>query len=462
MANDLPSTAIAAFESVVERALEQDTRGARLLVAVSGGVDSCSLLASVARLKKRLGYTLFCVHVVHGIRSLAESRRDVSVVRSLCERFSVPCSVLSIPEGAIVKRARSTGKGIEDAARYFRHRALVREADRSGADLILIGHTKNDLLETTLMRFLRGSGPAGLAALPHSKGRILRPLLDLSRADVISYNASLGVSFAEDSTNADPRYLRNRIRGRLIPVLDAEFPGWKTAVGSVSRTQTSVARFIEEEAKKKISWAVPFALSETLETNAVAFFAADPVLRAEALYQAVDSLMRVIRKRKSRILPDAEALTEREPTRKAVEIFASGAVNAQNLGKVRALRRGESIIVESVSTAEREKGVSLVLAKPGTYSFEGLSFLIDGHHVEKGLPMVLPLVVRSPRRSELSQLRSAFAAFRPTISTRFVVEDMVGVGALVLAHEDGTIKLTGDMQKSRVTGYADSVFFSIL
>ncbi|MDR1469822.1 MAG: tRNA lysidine(34) synthetase TilS, partial [Spirochaetaceae bacterium] len=142
---------------------------ATLLAAVSGGADSTAMLASCASLRERA----FCkkgglraVYVDHGLRPVEECAGDAEAVRALCDDRGVGCTVATVGRGRIEAWARETGSGIEAAARHFRYEALRCEAERVGADFILVAHTRDDARETALMRFLRGSGPRGLALMP--------------------------------------------------------------------------------------------------------------------------------------------------------------------------------------------------------------------------------------------------------------------------------------------------------
>ncbi|MDR1858490.1 MAG: tRNA lysidine(34) synthetase TilS [Treponema sp.] len=270
------------FESAVAKALKDCPPGTVCLAAVSGGADSVAMLVALAGIRgmgngewgsgiggQGAAFDLRCIHVEHGIRPEAESRGDADFVRGLCEKLRVPCRVVSVPPGKIVAMAKKRGLGIEAAARLYRRRAFFREAarldearlDAAGSEAassaparVLTAHTADDALETTLMRILRGAGPSGLAAMPASRGRLLRPLLALSRRDVLRYLAEKNISWREDSTNTDTAFLRNRIRHRLIPLLNETFPQWHGALASLAETQFLAANFIEHEARQRVTW----------------------------------------------------------------------------------------------------------------------------------------------------------------------------------------------------------------
>jgi tRNA(Ile)-lysidine synthase len=313
---------------------------------------------------------LFCLHVEHGIRLAEESRGDAEFVREFCKNNSIECRVENIPPGKIAAIARRRSSGIEAAARFFRHRALSKEASRLGEKtIILLAHTKDDLLETALMRILCGSGSAGLAAMPERRGRLLRPLLKMTRADVIAYLKAKNISWREDSTNTDEKYLRNRIRRRLIPLLNEAFPSWKSGIFGMAETQSLTAAFIAGEAKARIKWNnykpqdtqnhrrgqeisrnslcnsadknVPVSVFTEVEN----FFAQDQIIREEAVFQAIDELL------KNRKNP-------RPVKRAVVRRFCAGTVNAADLGNVKIIREREKIILSRAQKEYFESGIS--------------------------------------------------------------------------------------------------------
>jgi tRNA(Ile)-lysidine synthase len=312
---------------------------------------------------------LFCLHVEHGIRPAEESQGDADFVREFCKSNNIECKVENIPPGKAATLARKRGIGIEAAARFFRHRAFSKEANRLGEKtIILLAHTKDDLLETALMRILRGSGSAGLSAMPVKRGRLLRPLLKMTRADVVEYLKAKNTSWREDSTNADEKYLRNRIRRSLIPLLNEAFPSWKSGVFNMAQTQSLTAEFIVNEAAARVKWQDCKKSRErgqefshnTLKgcadrdspvsvfTEAKNFFAQEQIIREEAVFLAIDELL------KNRKNP-------RPVKRAIVRRFCAEAVNAADLGHVKIVREGEKIILSRARKEYFESGISRLL-----------------------------------------------------------------------------------------------------
>jgi len=188
--------------------------GEHVLVAASGGPDSTALLAGLAELAPQRGLALTAGHVDHGLRG-AESAAEGRAVAALAARLGT----------GFVSRAASVpgGPGLESRARVARYRALAAMATGVAATRIATGHTRDDQVETVLMRLLRGAGRRGLGGIRPVRGRLIRPLLDATRADVRRYLAERELPFAVDRTNADLRLTRNRVRRLLVPFLEADF-----------------------------------------------------------------------------------------------------------------------------------------------------------------------------------------------------------------------------------------------
>jgi len=373
------------FENTIAAVLEHYPAG-MYLAAVSGGADSTAMLAALAAVRNRKSFDLRCIHIEHGIRPAAESRGDAAFVRSLCEKLHVPCRIISIAPGKIAAAAQKRGIGIEAAARLYRRRAWFREAVRLEAQQIeaescampvrvLTAHTADDMLETVLMRFLRGSGPSGLATMPVSRGRILRPLIALNRRDVLDYLNEKSISWREDSTNTDRQFLRNRIRHCLIPLLEESFPQWRVGVAALAETQSFAADFIQSEAASRIQWGVGSGVDreqqssspQSLYADVKIFFAQSPIIREEALFQGIDKL-----------LPSARI--SRTIKRKNIRRFCEGNITAMDLGPLRLTKDSRQIIIStptahcSLLTAHsHESGFSLLIKAPGSYNLKGIA-----------------------------------------------------------------------------------------
>jgi len=343
------------FESKVSSFLNGYSDIDVCLAAVSGGADSMAMLAALYAVNGSA--RLFCIHVEHALRPAEESMGDADFVRDFCRNNGIKCTVKHIPPGRIEAAAKRRGEGIEAAARFFRHRALRKQAALSGGlnTRILTAHTKDDALETALMRILRGCGPAGLAAMPADNGRILRPLLSMTRADVIEYLKAKNIPWREDSTNTDEKFLRNRIRRRLVPLLNDFFPSWKTGITAMSETQSPVMDFIGGEAETRIKWncnkVQDFQTSDKkkyFSTDESSFFAQPLIIREEALFMAIDKLLKGVK-------------NARSVKRSVIRRFCTGAVNAADLGSVRIKRAKGKILLSRMNKEYFECGVSILI-----------------------------------------------------------------------------------------------------
>jgi len=212
------------------------------------------------------------------------------------------------------------------------------------------------------MRVLRGSGPSGLAGIAGNREQlsesneqgkerigieIIRPLISFYREDVIAYLKARGVSWREDATNKDEKFLRNRIRRRLVPLLDEAFPSWKTGVAAMAETQALASDFIADEARRRIIWMRD--LKSSLSTDADNFFSQPLIIREEAVFQAIDELLKNVK-------------NPRSVKRVVVRRFcADCGMKAADFGAV---------------TARREEGRILLLRKRKEYFEYGVSELV--------------------------------------------------------------------------------------
>ena len=221
--------------------------GEAVLVAVSGGSDSVALLDVLGVLRESLGLTLTVVHVHHGLRPEADA--EAEGVRRLCERLGVACHV----ERVTVRRA-PPWDGLEAESRRARHAALERVARVIGAARVATGHTADDQAETVLMRLLQGAGPRGLGGIAPVRGLLIRPLIETRRPEIEEYLGGRGLTWAEDPSNRDVRFLRNRIRHDLLPFM-AELTGASVvdALGRSAAAARAVVADLEERARAELA-----------------------------------------------------------------------------------------------------------------------------------------------------------------------------------------------------------------
>jgi tRNA(Ile)-lysidine synthase len=184
----------------------------RPLALVSGGPDSVALLRVLVELEREP----VVLHVDHGLRGEG-SREDAEFVRGLCERLGVRCEVRRLSLG--------DGSNLQERAREERYRLAEEVAGELGTRVIALGHTADDVAETVLMNLARGAGLRGLSGIPPTRGRLVRPLIERARPEILDYLESIGQPYRTDPTNLTGKYARNRVRLEILPVLEELYPG---------------------------------------------------------------------------------------------------------------------------------------------------------------------------------------------------------------------------------------------
>ena len=224
----------------------------RVVVAVSGGADSAALLHALLALRPAWRLRLSIAHLDHGLRP--DSARDAAFVRELGARWRIPAAIERRDVAALCARE---GWSLEDGARRIRYQFLLETARRECASRVALAHTADDQAETVLLRLVRGTGLAGLCAIPITRQLgddvwIARPILEVWRRDVLAYLAGMGLAYREDATNADARFVRNRIRHELLPLLERGYnPNIKQTLTHLAETSRWDAAYLEDAAGRQ-------------------------------------------------------------------------------------------------------------------------------------------------------------------------------------------------------------------
>lgn len=236
------------LEEIRERikSLKFLNNGDQIILALSGGPDSACLFYALNQLKSELGLSINCVHVNHGLRGKA-SDDDEDFVRSICKKYNCNLRVISAD---INRLAREWKLSTEEAGRKVRYQSFYEEAEKVFKDTgklpkILIAHNMDDQAETILFRIIRGTGVTGIKAMQKAEittdgFEILRPLLDVSKRDIVEALDIGNFSYCKDNTNELPIYARNKIRLDIIPAMERINPALKEAVirlGDIAREQ---------------------------------------------------------------------------------------------------------------------------------------------------------------------------------------------------------------------------------
>ena len=382
--------------------------GDRVLVALSGGPDSVALLDLLIDLQHGGDLTVAAVaHFHHQLRG-ADADLDEAFCRELAAARGLPIEVGSED---VRRAARDQGRSIEDMARELRYQFLHAAADRSRADVIAVGHTLDDQAETFLLRLVRGAGSRGLAGIRPRAGRVIRPLIEISRAELREHSRQHELSSRDDPTNQDVSIPRNRVRHELIPYLERAF---NPDITHVLAREASLARADEDRLHQEaIDLASTIVLRTTdrkTEIDAVALRSAPRALSARIVLGVLTKASggRFVG---SDHVEDILRLTE-APDGTAVDLPGQ-----------RAKRRGSTIILGPPASraggpAEPANSFRFPLSIPGEVTLDNQGWAVSASRLERfdrpggfgpgrGVevaiaadPVQLPLAIRSRRRGD--------------------------------------------------------------
>lgn len=223
----------------------------RVIVAVSGGLDSVTLLYILNSLKKELQFSIHIAHLDHMLRK--DSFKDREFVESLAQKLRLPITTTQINVKALSKKG-----SVEEVARKARLGFLFKVARDTNADKIALGHNQNDQTETVLMRILRGTGLYGLSGiLPKRKIEgftVIRPLIEVSRKEIESYLRRKKIKSRLDASNLEDIYFRNKIRNKLLPLLEKEYnPNIKKILANMTESIGVDYEYLLKVSEKKLS-----------------------------------------------------------------------------------------------------------------------------------------------------------------------------------------------------------------
>lgn len=297
----LPPLLHRVIQTVRSRSLFQ--RRHHIVVAISGGPDSVALLSMLHHLQARWELTLSAVHCNYGLRG-AESEEDQQFVEAFCQELGVPLHVRRV---GLRNGGRHTSPQAE--ARDLRYQVMREIAKECGADRIAVGHTANDQAETVLLWMLRGAGLTGLSGMPAFREQnVIRPLYETTRQEILGYLGERGLAFREDSSNFTPRYLRNRVRKEVLPILTQLVPSSVSALCRLADICREDDRYLDEQGTTLSSsamerestggWAIDLVylrnLPSTLQRRCIRnLFRQDDDRSRSPSLQAVDRILRL-------------------------------------------------------------------------------------------------------------------------------------------------------------------------
>lgn len=222
--------------------------GGLVLCAVSGGLDSVTLLHFLKRLSVEEDFHLTAAHFNHCLRG-EDSEEDARFVEQLCADWEIPCVA---GNGDVAEYAQEHGLGIEEAARQCRYAFLEEAAAALGAERIATAHQAEDQAETVLLQLIRGSGSEGLGGIAPVRDKIIRPFLTVSREEIEAYAEFHHIRHREDESNRDLRFARNRVRHELLPLLQEMNPAVVQAIGRAAMVRRQESDLLQQIAEAEM------------------------------------------------------------------------------------------------------------------------------------------------------------------------------------------------------------------
>ncbi|MFC1537520.1 tRNA lysidine(34) synthetase TilS [Gemmatimonadota bacterium] len=326
----------------VGRMLEEHSmvgQGDRVLVAVSAGLDSMVMLEILYRLSARMKFDLCVAHFDHGLRGLEAARTERELVERRCRELGVE---FNFGHAEVAVFAAERKLNLQDAARRLRYEFFWKCYERCGCTRLATGHHRDDQAETVLIRLLSGSGLVGLAGIPliSEDGNLIRPLLKIPRMELERFASLNRVTFAEDASNQSLKYLRNRVRHRIIPGIEKKFdPSFRENLVLLATEAESFRRALEERADALRPEIVTIEADGSLRINCKKLEKISPIVRRYLLRSVVFKMTG------GKVILSAQVLA-------AVERLAFRSLSGHALdltGGLRANREFEDLIIASHS-----------------------------------------------------------------------------------------------------------------
>jgi len=261
--------------------------GERIVVAISGGPDSVALLHTLVMLRATYRIDLHAAHLEHGLRG-EQALDDMRFVESLCHGLGIPLATKSVK---VAERAASSSLSLEAVARQVRYAFLEEVLASTGAAKIATGHNANDQAETLLLKLLRGSGISGLRGIrPAIDGRIIRPLIEAKREEILLYLKEKQLDFRTDASNEDDAFDRNRVRRLLLPLIEKEFnPRIVDSLGRTASVFSMVGSYFDNEVDS-VTKACSTVDDGRISINLAMFRTVPQIVKLFTLYSLVRSL----------------------------------------------------------------------------------------------------------------------------------------------------------------------------
>ena len=258
----------------------------RVVVALSGGPDSTALLVALAQIAKLMDYSIIVSHFNHALRG-TRSDEDENYSQELAKKMG-----LIFVSAKMDQKQRQKGESPEDFYRKQRYHFLNKVAEDYNAQKIALGHNIQDQAETILLNLLRGSGLEGLRGiLPMREGKFIRPLIEVSRGEIIAFLSEAGISYCQDRSNENNIYLRNKIRSELIPYLKEKFnPGIEENLAQMAEILREDDDYIRDSVQKALKSTYIQNQSNRISLNIEYIKGLVPAIRSRLFKEILESL----------------------------------------------------------------------------------------------------------------------------------------------------------------------------
>lgn len=268
-------------------------KGNSVVLGVSGGADSICMLKLLSDLQKRLGISLYVLHINHMIRG-EEADQDAAFVKKICTKFKVPHRVINVDVPALAERE---GLSEEEAGRYVRYDEFSKYAYEVSATKIAVAHNSNDNAETVLMNLARGTGIKGLGGIPPKREmedangnvvEVIRPILCLSRKEIEDYLKENEIEYRNDSTNDSTDYTRNKIRLEIMPLLENINDNAMQNITNASNELADTSDYIEKDVDEAYEEFVTEEDGKLLLSDES--FAIDPIVLTGVIRKMIENI----------------------------------------------------------------------------------------------------------------------------------------------------------------------------
>jgi len=258
----------------------------RVIVGVSGGADSICLLCVLKDLQEKFQISLVAVHVNHGLRESAAE--DAAYVKKMCGEWDVPYREYCFDAG---KTAEERKLSLEEAGRVLRYEAFEDAKKSCGANKIALAHHMDDQVETILWNLFRGTGARGLAGMASRRDDVVRPLLCVSKEEIIQFLTEQNISWRTDETNAQNTFTRNRLRNQLIPTIEEQYNRQgRQHIVSAGTIISQMEAYIAKQGAKAVERCVKPVSKRSVMVRGKAFRKEEPILQEFVLREAMSEM----------------------------------------------------------------------------------------------------------------------------------------------------------------------------